>query len=55
VADIAQQISNGEQRITGVMIESNLGPAARTRCRAKLTYGQSITDGCIDWRRRCPR
>ena len=24
VADIAQQISNGEQRITGVMIESNL-------------------------------
>ena len=50
VADIARQLSDGEPRIVGVMIESNLvagrqdvGPGTA------LTYGQSITDGCIDW------
>src|SRR5215217_4216862 len=50
VADIAQQISNGEQRITGVMIESNLVAGRQDVVPGKpLTYGQSITDGCIDW------
>ena len=49
-ADIAQQISNGEQRITGVMIESNLVAGRQDVVPGKpLTYGQSITDGCIDW------
>ncbi len=48
--DIAQQISNGEQRITGVMIESNLVAGRQDVVPGKpLTYGQSITDGCIDW------
>jgi 3-deoxy-7-phosphoheptulonate synthase len=50
VADIAQQISNGEQRITGVMIESNLVAGRQDVVPGKpLIYGQSITDGCIDW------
>ena len=49
-ADIARQISGGEQRIIGAMIESNL-VAGRQDVVAggPLTYGQSITDGCIDW------
>ncbi len=40
----------GDERIIGLMIESNLGcrPAGR-RAGKPLVYGQSITDGCIDW------
>jgi 3-deoxy-7-phosphoheptulonate synthase len=40
----------GEQRITGVMIERNLVAGRQDVVPGKkLTYGQSITDGCIDW------
>ena len=50
VADIARQIAAGEQRIIGVMIESNLVAGRQDVVPGKpLTYGQSITDGCIDW------
>jgi len=50
VADIARQISGGEQRIVGVMIESNLVAGRQDVLPGTaLTYGQSITDGCIDW------
>jgi 3-deoxy-7-phosphoheptulonate synthase len=50
VADIARQISDGEQRIVGVMIESNLVAGRQDVLPGTaLTYGQSITDGCIDW------
>src|SRR6266702_3155014 len=49
-ADIAGQISGGESRIMGVMIESNLVAGRQDVVPGKpLTYGQSITDGCIDW------
>jgi 3-deoxy-7-phosphoheptulonate synthase len=49
-ADIAAQIEKGEQRIAGVMVESHL-VAGRQDLKpgASLVYGQSITDGCIDW------
>ncbi|MET0222107.1 MAG: 3-deoxy-7-phosphoheptulonate synthase, partial [Tardiphaga sp.] len=48
--DIAGQISGGENRIMGVMIESNLVAGRQDVVPGKpLTYGQSITDGCIDW------
>lgn len=49
-SDIGQQLSDGEQRIFGVMVESNL-VAGRQDLRAghPLTYGQSITDGCLGW------
>ena len=47
---IAAQIEAGDQRIGGVMVESNLvsGRLDLIPGRA-LVYGQSITDGCIDW------
>jgi len=49
-ADIARQIAAGETRISGVMIESNLVAGRQDVVPDKqLTYGQSITDGCIDW------
>jgi len=49
-ANIANQVSKGETRIIGVMIESHL-IAGRQDLKPdkKLTYGQSITDGCIGW------
>ena len=50
IADIARQVAGGERRIMGVMIESNLVAGRQdVRPDAPLTYGQSITDGCIDW------
>jgi 3-deoxy-7-phosphoheptulonate synthase len=50
VADVARQISDGERRIVGVMIESNLVAGRQDVLPGTaLTYGQSITDGCIDW------
>jgi 3-deoxy-7-phosphoheptulonate synthase len=49
IADIAGQISHGERRIVGVMIESNLVAGRQDVVPGTaLTYGQSITDGCID-------
>ena len=39
-----------KQRIMGVMIESNLVAGRQdVKPGVPLTYGQSITDGCIDW------
>jgi 3-deoxy-7-phosphoheptulonate synthase len=55
VADIAGQVSDGDQRIVGVMIESNLVAGRQDVLPgAALTYGQSITDGCIDWQTTVP-
>src|SRR5215472_16275461 len=49
-ADIAQQVAKGEHRIIGAMIESNLVAGRQDVLPGlTLTYGQSITDGCIDW------
>ena len=50
VADIAGQIAAGEQRIVGVMVESHLVAGRQDLVEGQtLTYGQSITDGCIGW------
>ena len=47
---IAGQITAGDQRIIGVMIESNLVAGAQKLVKGKpLVYGQSLTDGCIAW------
>jgi len=48
--DVADQISQGEKRIMGVMLESNL-IAGRQNVEAdnELVYGQSITDACMAW------
>ena len=48
--NLSQQLSLGENRITGVMIESNLVEGNQPASdKANLQYGQSITDACINW------
>jgi 3-deoxy-7-phosphoheptulonate synthase len=48
--DVARQIAAGDRRIMGVMIESNLVAGAQPLVAGQpLVYGQSVTDGCIDW------
>jgi len=48
--DVAKQVANGSKEIFGVMLESNLVEGAQKLSKGKaLTYGQSITDACIDW------
>jgi 3-deoxy-7-phosphoheptulonate synthase len=48
--DVAAQIAGGDTRIIGAMIESNLVAGAQSLVPGTpLKYGQSITDGCIDW------
>lgn len=47
---VAQQLEAGERRIMGVMIESHLVAGRQDVVAGQsLTYGQSITDGCIGW------
>jgi 3-deoxy-7-phosphoheptulonate synthase len=49
-ADIGGQIAAGDTRIVGVMVESHLVGGRQDLVPGKeLTYGQSVTDGCIDW------
>jgi len=48
--DVASQIAKCDQRIFGVMLESNLVAGAQSFAPAKqLVYGQSITDACLGW------
>jgi 3-deoxy-7-phosphoheptulonate synthase len=55
LADVAAQVSRGERRIIGVMIESHLVAGRQDVLPGvALTYGQSITDGCIDWETTVP-
>jgi 3-deoxy-7-phosphoheptulonate synthase len=50
IADVARQIADGEDRIIGAMIESNLVAGRQDVLPGvPLIYGQSITDGCISW------
>jgi 3-deoxy-7-phosphoheptulonate synthase len=50
VGELAAQISAGERRIAGVMIESHLVEDRQDLVAGRsLTYGQSITDACIGW------
>ena len=51
-ADVAEQIAGGSHAICGVMIESHLvegNQKADGKKREELVYGQSITDGCINF------
>jgi 3-deoxy-7-phosphoheptulonate synthase len=47
-AEIGEQVAAGSHAIVGVMLESFL-VAGRQSLGGSLTYGQSITDACIDW------
>jgi len=49
-ADVAAQLGAGEDRIMGVMIESNLNPGRQDLVAGQpLARGVSITDACIGW------
>lgn len=48
--NVVNQLSNGENRIMGVMLESHLKEGRQDVIEGQpLTYGQSITDACISW------
>jgi len=48
MAAIDEQIAAGSRAIVGTMIESFL-VAGRQDLGGELTYGQSVTDACMDW------
>ncbi len=49
-ADVARQLSAGDDRLFGIMVESHLKAGRQDLVPGKsLTYGISITDGCIGW------
>ena len=54
-ADVCAQIAAGSDNICGVMMESHL-IAGRQDIKpdTPLTYGQSVTDACIDWETTVP-
>jgi 3-deoxy-7-phosphoheptulonate synthase len=48
--DVAAQVAGGDTRIVGAMVESHLVAGRQDLVPGRpLAYGQSITDGCIDW------
>ncbi len=48
--DLATQIADGQRGIAGIMLESHLVAGAQKAVPGEaLTYGQSITDACMDW------
>ncbi len=50
IEDVSAQVAGGDTRIIGVMVESHLVAGRQDLVPGQaLTYGQSITDGCIDW------
>lgn len=51
MADIVNQIRNGNQSLVGVMIESHLeaGNQPIPADLSQLKYGCSVTDACVDW------
>ena len=49
-ADVATQISSGNDALFAVMVESHLVEGQQKVVAGEpLTYGQSITDACIGW------
>jgi 3-deoxy-7-phosphoheptulonate synthase len=54
-ADVAQRIAAGEQRITGIMIESHLNEGRQDMVAGvPLKHGVSITDACISMEQTVP-
>ena len=48
--DVSGQISQGNDNIFGVMVESHLVEGNQSLVNGKAeVYGQSITDACIGW------
>jgi 3-deoxy-7-phosphoheptulonate synthase len=46
---VAEQIADGSRAIVGTMLESFLVSGRQELSDQPLTYGQSITDGCLGW------
>ncbi len=49
VSEISASIAAGNTQISGVMMESFLVAGNQKPAPEGLTYGQSVTDKCIDW------
>jgi 3-deoxy-7-phosphoheptulonate synthase len=50
LADLSDQLASGSRAIFGLMLESFLVAGQQTVVPGRpLTYGQSITDACLDW------
>lgn len=47
--DICAQLTDGDKRIMGVMIESNLVEGNQNPSNKPLVRGQSVTDACLSW------
>jgi 3-deoxy-7-phosphoheptulonate synthase len=50
-AQVAEQIGQGNRSLVGAMLESFLVFGRQELGDGELTYGQSITDACLDWER----
>lgn len=52
VEELGKLIGGGDERITGIMMESFLEAGAQkiTDGREGLVYGKSVTDACMDWK-----
>ncbi len=49
-ANVCEQVAQGEDRVIGVMIESQLMEGRQDLVPGKaLSFGQSITDACLGW------
>jgi 3-deoxy-7-phosphoheptulonate synthase len=50
LADVGSQLRFGSENVLGIMLESHLVAGRQDlKDKSKLVYGQSITDGCIDF------
>ncbi|WP_272684408.1 3-deoxy-7-phosphoheptulonate synthase [Providencia sp. PROV141] len=51
VDSIIEQIINGNESITGIMLESHINEGNQTSEQARdlMKYGVSVTDACINW------
>lgn len=51
VDSIIEQIINGNESITGIMLESHINEGNQTseQARDAMKYGVSVTDACINW------
>ncbi|TWU49134.1 3-deoxy-7-phosphoheptulonate synthase [Rubripirellula reticaptiva] len=47
--DVCSQVADGDYRIMGVMVESNLVEGNQSLSDAELVRGKSVTDACIGW------
>ena len=53
--DVCDQVASGTDNICGVMMESHLVAGRQDlKPNTPLTYGQSVTDACIDWETTVP-